>query len=172
MKVETYILKEWEESTAGLLLAEDKEWILVKHIPVDYAIDGYRIYKKEFVEKRERTDAEKQIERVLALKGIKSKAPVDFEFSNTVGLIKWVESNYGLFEFQDDDESEIFYGQIDAVNGNGLTIKLLAADGSIDTSFNYEFDISRIRVLEFETDYHLSMKLLLDDNKQQTKNDA
>jgi len=58
-KVETYEVTYWEDSESGLLIAENEEWILVKHIPVDYVIDGYRLYKKEFVAKRERTKKRK-----------------------------------------------------------------------------------------------------------------
>lgn len=169
MKVETYVLKGWEENEAGLLLTENDEWILVKHIPVDYAIDGYRLYKKEFVKKRERTDTEKQIEKVLKLKGVNNSIPNGFEFAGALELLKWVESKYGLFEFQDDDESEIFYGKFNSINSGKLVIDLVTANGEIDQSFDFEFDLSKIRILEFETDYHLSMKLLWEDNKNAFK---
>lgn len=35
-----------EDDETGMLLFENDEWILVKHIPVDYQIDGFKIYNK------------------------------------------------------------------------------------------------------------------------------
>jgi hypothetical protein len=166
MKVETYVTKDWEESEAGLLLAENDEWILVKHIPADYVIDGYRLYKKKFVENRERDETERQIERVLKLKGVDAAMPEGFEFSDTIGLLQWVESKYGLFEFQDDDESELFYGTLQNVENGSLSINMITAKGEEDPEFDFEFEIDKIRILEFETDYHLSIKLLWDDKKK------
>lgn len=108
MKVETYEIDGWENSETGLLVKENEDWILVRHIPVDYMIDGYRLYKKEFIEKRIRTKKEKQIERVLGLKQVEVKGPNNFGFGDTIGLLEWVEKKYELFEFQDDDETELF----------------------------------------------------------------
>ena len=59
MKVEKYKIKDWDDSESGLLVSENDDWILVKHIPVDYVIDGYRLYKKEFIENRISTKNEK-----------------------------------------------------------------------------------------------------------------
>ncbi len=163
MKVETYVLKGWEESTAGLLVAENNEWILVKHIPVDFAIDGYRLYKKAFVKKREHGEEELKIERVLRLKGVEDAAPEGFTFSDTIGLIKWIEAKYGIFEFQDDDESELFYAKLKSAENGILMIDVIGSNGEVETDFDYEFEIDKIRVMEFETDYHLSMVLLTND---------
>ena len=49
MKVETYKIKGWREKETGLLIAENEEWVLVKHIPVDYMVDGYKLYQKKFI---------------------------------------------------------------------------------------------------------------------------
>ncbi len=162
-KVERYKVTDWEDSESGLLIAENEDWILVKHIPVDYLIDGYRLYRKEFVTKRERTKKEKQIEKVLKLKGIEIEQPDDFQFFDTVGLLKWCESKYGLFEFQDDDETELFYGKIREVNNNLLTIDMIKSDGAIEPDYDYEYNINEIRVITFQTDYFVSIRLLMND---------
>ncbi len=160
MRVEEYRIKDWEDTERGLLIDENDNWILVKHIPVDYLVDGYKIYKKEFLEERIRTRKEEEIEKVLRLKGIENKAPIDFKFTNTIGLLDWVESKFGIFEFQDDDESELFYGKRNRINENTLIIDMINSDGSIEFEYDYEFEINSIRVLTFETDYHQSIRLL------------
>ena len=48
MKVESFKIIDWEDSEQGLLITENENWILVKHIPVDYVVDGYKLYKKGF----------------------------------------------------------------------------------------------------------------------------
>lgn len=162
-KVETYKVTDWEESESGLLIAENEDWILVKHIPVDYVIDGYRLYKKEFITDRERTEKEKQIEKVLELKRIDIKQPDNFQFSDTLSLLKWCENEFGLFEFQDDDETELFYGKIREVKANLLTIDMIKANGAIEPDYDYEYNMDEIRVITFLTDYFTSIGLLMKD---------
>lgn len=163
MKVENYKIVGWEDSEQGLLIAENEDWILVKHIPVDFVVDGFRLYKKEFVEERLRTEKEEQVELVLKLKKIDIELPETFEFSDTIGLLNWVESKYGIFEFQDENETELFYGKINRVEKDVLVIDMIKSDGSVEINYDYEFDISDIRVLTFETDYHTSIQLLWKD---------
>ncbi len=164
IKVEKFILTNWDEAEQGLLIAENTEWVLVKHIPTDYLVDGYRLYKKDLIEERINTDEEKQIEKVLKLKGIGTNLPNNFEFSNTIGLLQWIEKNYGIFEFQDDDEDELVYGKVNKVIGNKLVIKMINADGTIEKDYNYEYDINDIRIITFASDYNLSLELLWKDN--------
>lgn len=163
MRVENYLIKDWEDSERGLVLLENEEWILVKHIPVDYAIDGYRLYKKEFVKERLRTKKEEQIEKVLKLKNIDLELPKSFEFLDTIGFLNWVESKYGIFEFQDEDETELFYGKINRIEEDILVIDMIKSDGSVEVNYDFEFDINEIRVMTFETDYHTSIQLLWKD---------
>lgn len=167
MKVEDYKLKGWQDSEQGLLLAENEEWVLVKHIPIDYTLDGYRLYKKEFIHQRMRTKMEEQVEKVLKLKKVGTELPEGFKFSNTMGILDWVESNYGIFEFQDEDESELFYGKKNKVEGKSLTIDMVKSNGEVEANFDYVFDLSKIRVITFETDYHLSIQLLWKDRLKQ-----
>ena len=164
MKVESYKILDWADSARGLLIAENEEWILVKHIPVDYVIDGYKLYKKEYVIERIRTEQEKTIEKVLTLKNVSLDLPINFKFSDTIGLLGWVESNYGIFEFQDEDDTELFYGKVNRVENNSLVIDMIRVDGSVESNYDYEFDISEIRAITFETDYHTSVQLLWKDN--------
>ncbi|MDC8003926.1 hypothetical protein POV27_07670 [Aureisphaera galaxeae] len=163
MKVETYKIKDWEDSEQGLLLAENEQWILVKHIPVDYVIDGYRLYHKGFVEERSSTVQDAQIEKVLRLKNVEDAPPANFSFADTLGLLDWVESNYGIFEFQDDDESELFYGKKNRIENNALIIDMIHSDGSVEVDYDYEFNLDEIRVITFESDYHTSIQLLWRD---------
>ncbi|WP_242919680.1 hypothetical protein [Pontibacter liquoris] len=170
MKVETFHIASWEEPETGLVIDENDEWVLVKYIPVDYQIDGYKIYKKAFIEERSRSSKEAAIENVLRLKGVKVEYPEGFSFGSTINLfgstvhlLKWSEQKYGLFEFQDNSETEAFYGKISQVTDSLLKIDMIKADGSVEVKYDYEFEINVIRAIAFESDYFLSMKLLWQD---------
>lgn len=109
MKVETFKIAEWEEEETGLIIDENDIWILVKHIPVDFVIDGFKLYKKEFVVERIHGKNELLVEKVLGLKGVTREKPKGFEFTDTLVILKWSEMKYGIFEFQDCDQGELFY---------------------------------------------------------------
>ena len=160
MRVETFKIEDWESPERGLIIDENEDWILVKHIPVDYVIDGYKIYKKSFITERTNSDYEQKIERVLKLKNTSLNKPTNFQFSSTLELLKWAEMTYEILEFQDYSESELFYGLLNNVDGDEFTINMVKSDGSIDPEFDVQFSFESIRVITFETDYHKSIRLL------------
>ncbi|MEM7183162.1 MAG: hypothetical protein AAF518_19785 [Spirochaetota bacterium] len=169
LQVETFHIKDWEESYSGLVLAENDSWVLVQHIPMDYAIDGYRLYRKEFVVHRERGEWETRIEKVLSLKNTKAKPPEGFAFSNTLAVLQKIEENYGLFEFQDTSEGEVFYGKLKEVKDKHLfTIDFINPDGSVDHEFTYDFDLRKLITITFLSDYFHSMVLLWKDGLGQS----
>jgi hypothetical protein len=162
MKVESYKITGWKKSDVGILIAENNEWILVKHITSDYIIDGYKIYNKEFVDQRINSEFEKELERKIKFKERILNKPNDFKFTDTIRLLKWIEKKYGLFAFQDEDEHEIVYGKINRLTKYGIVLDVIKVNGSVDC--NYEFDIDEIRVITLETDYHISIGLLSRNN--------
>jgi len=155
-KVETYKIKGWKETETGLLIAENKKWILVKHIPGDYVVDGYKLYRKKFVKKRTSKSAEKNIRQVLKLKKVKAKMPKKFKFK-----FRLLERNYGLFEFQDHIQSELFYGKISKIKNRKLTIDMIGPDGKIEKNYDFKFPLRNIRSITFKTDYFESIRLLM-----------
>lgn len=161
--VETYKINGWEDEETGMLLFENDEWILVKHIPVDYQIDGFKIYHKKWVEGRKSGEKELQVERVLKLKGITSDKP-EINLGNALEILSQLESKYGFFEFQDDDGEELFYGKINEINGDEFTINMVGSKGEIIEDYDYEFSFDEIRSITFETDYFESIRLLMNDS--------
>ena len=87
-KVESYKIKGWKDKETGVLISENEDWILVNHIPADYALDGFKLYRKKFVKKRISGASEKQIERVLNLKNKKTPELKDFEFNDVLATLK------------------------------------------------------------------------------------
>lgn len=165
MTVETFYVKGWEEAEAGLVISENADWVLVRHIPVDYMVDGFRLYNKDLLVKRERKSNEKQIEKVLTLKQITTETPDGFEFDTTEEILRWCEKKYGLFEFQEEEEGELFYGKIREIENDFLLIHMIMDDGTVESD-DQEYRLSEIRTISFETDYFKSIRLLwLDANR-------
>lgn len=163
MKVESYKIKGWKEKETGVLISENDDWILVNHIPVDYVIDGFKLYRKKFIKKRINGESEKKIERVLNLKNKNIPALKGFEFNNVLETLKWSEKKYGLFEFQDKGETELFYGKINRNENDILIIDMIKSNGKIEENYDFEFSIKKIRSITFETDYFESVRLLMND---------
>jgi len=165
MKIETYKIKGWKEKLSGLLIDENDEWILVKHIPVDYVVDGFTLYRKKFLKSRKPHKKAEITSRVLKLKEIKIEKPIGFEFKDVLGLLKWSEDKYGLFEFKDDPEDELFYGKISKMQGNNLIIDMILSNGDTEKEYDFEFELDRIRTITFESDYFTSIILLMNNYK-------
>ncbi len=163
MQIETYKLKGWEDKETGLLIAENEDWILVKHIPIDYQIDGYKLYAKQFVKKRKSHKDQELIKRVLELKQIAITPPTSFTFTAIAELLKWSETAYGFFEFQEKKQSELFYGKLHHLHENTFMIDQVLADGTLEKAYAYDFSLSKIRSINFESDYFESLRLLMHD---------
>lgn len=161
--IETYKINGWEDDETGMLLSENDDWILVKHIPVDYQIDGFKVYYKKWVGNRNSGEKEAQIERVLKLKGISSDNP-EIHLGSALEILTQLESKYGLFEFQDDDGDELFYGKLDTIDGDNFTINMVDAKGEIVEDYEFDFSFEEIRSISFGTDYFESIRLLMNDN--------
>lgn len=163
MKVESYKIKGWKKKEQGLLISENEDWILVKHIPVDYVIDGYKLYSKNFIKKRESKEKELQVKRVLSLKKVKAIEPDNFTFGSTIKMLEWVENEFGLFEFQEEYENELTYGKINEVRKNILKIDMIKANGKIVEKYDWDFDLNKIRSITFMTDYFESIRLMVNE---------
>ena len=162
MKIESYKIKGWRETETGIVISENEDWILVNHI-VDYVLDGFKLYRKKYIKKRICGDSEKQIERVLKLKNKTVQKPKEFVFKNLVETLKWSEKKYGLFEFQDKKESELFYGKINRIENDVLIIDMIKSNGKIEKEYDFDFSLKKIRSITFETDYFESIRLLMND---------
>ncbi len=167
MTIETYKLKGWDEKETGLLIAENDDWILTKHIPIDYVIDGYKLYAKKHLKKRKIHKNHAQISRVLTLKNVNTSIPENFVFGNSLEILSWSETTFGLFEFQENQQGDLFYGKLYQSHDDDFMIHQILADGSIDHAYNCDFSLSKIRCITFHSDYFTSIRLLmLDTNKE------
>ncbi|MEO5776189.1 MAG: hypothetical protein ABIQ27_04745 [Flavobacterium sp.] len=167
MLVEKFKIKGWKKKETGIVISENDDWILTKHIPVDYVIDGFKLYNKKFIKKRTSLVDDKLI-TVLNLKKLNLSVPKSFNFGTALEILNWSEKKYGLFEFQDNKENELFYGKLNEAEENYFIIDMIKSDGKIELKYNYDFSLEKIRVITFETDYFNSIILLM--NHELSKN--
>jgi hypothetical protein len=168
-RVEYVQLTGWETDQVGLWIAENEDWLLLRHIPVDYVVDGYVLLAKNHIASRKPGKGRKLVEQILKLKGVKAEIPPEFGFQNTVDTLRWVEHQYGLVEFANEEES-IFLGWLRKADAVHIWIDFLTPKGTVDASDGEEspFVISEIQFVRFDTDYSNSLKLLW-QHKQRRK---
>jgi hypothetical protein len=160
-RVEYVQLAGWETDQVGLWVAENEEWLLLRHIPADYVLDGYVLFAKAHILSRKPHRDRKQVEQVLKLKGAKADLPPNFAFSGLVDMIRWVEKHYDLVEFTDEEECT-FFGWVKETDAVHLWVDTLSPNGTVRVLNNGEppFVLSEIQFIRFDTDYFNSIKLL------------
>ena len=162
MTVESFKIKGWEERESGLIIAEHDEWVLVKHIPLDFMVDGYKLYRKKFIKSRKAREEEARMERVMRLKQIPLEAPEGFAFGSVLDILRWSEQTYGLFEFQGEEEYESYFGKENQlIDDETLMIDLIDDDGDIEEDYEFPFSLQDVRVITFATDYFYSIRLMM-----------
>ncbi|MGI4872539.1 MAG: hypothetical protein ACRYFX_15350 [Janthinobacterium lividum] len=168
-RVEYVQLAGWKAGKVGLWLAENEEWVLLREIPVDYVVDGYVLLAKEHILSRKPKRGRKQVEQVLQLKGIKAELPPKFTFLETVEMLRWVEQQYGLVEFTDQEDCA-FFGWVNEADAVHFWIDSLTPKGTVDlcTTKDKPYVLSEIQTISFGADYFNSLKLIW-QHKQRRK---
>lgn len=163
MTVETFKIKSWEEPVSGLCIAENDEWLLVRHIPVDYVLDGYKLYQKKYIKRRKQTAFDEMRIRLFTLRSESTEVPGGFQFGDTADMLAWIEATYGLFEFQTKTEDELNYGTIETIENDDLVINMVDSHGEFDPMFEDVFSLRKIRSITFDSDYFRAIVLLMED---------
>lgn len=159
MLVETYKIKSWKEELMGVVIKENDDWILIQEIEGDYQVDGYALLKKEFVKKRRSKKWEAQVALVLQLQKHKP-ALRGFRFGTVPTMLRWIEKRFEIFAFQDKVEESIEIGKVEDIKDNVLGMHFLKANGKYESEFIYDYKLSQLRKISFDTHYLRSLKLL------------
>ena len=165
IKVEAFQMEGWKETLTGLVLAENEDWVLIGHIPADYAIDGYRLISKKHIVTRINKGAEQRVELVMRLRKVEPNIPEGFTWGDTEHLLRWIEKKYDLFQFQDQEEDDVMVGRIDGIDDGFLQLVFIDIDGNEDDDYDMEVPLSGILIIEFGTGYMDAVRLLWRHNK-------
>jgi hypothetical protein len=147
----------------GIVVDHSENWILLKSNPVDYVIDGYIIVKKQTIKNIIRSDNEKWKEKVIKLKKIKAlnfKLPLD----NLEAILNALTKKFGIFTLFTKEEGVCWLGKLKSIDEKLVVIDDLTPKATWEGQMT--FKKNEIQMLEFDTDYINSLKLVL---KKKTK---
>jgi hypothetical protein len=153
-----------KELFTGFLIDYSDDWILLRNNPVDFILDGFVILKNKNIEAVHRDEDLEFTEKVIRLKGLKTNAEDIIPIRDLASIVNFINNKYGILQISKKSAKSAYLGKLIELNDEELTIDFLDTKGQFggELSFNPE----KIRVIEFDTDYINSLKLMLQQEKK------
>lgn len=142
----------------GVVVDYSDEWTLMKHNPEDYRIDGYVIFKHKNIKGFRKGAQEKFRGKIFKLKGIKVDKEDLIPLTDLPAILNHLTEKFGVFQLETKSETKCYLGRLKSIDSKQLEIDFLNADGKWDGQM--VFRPNDIRVIEFDTDYINSLKLV------------
>jgi hypothetical protein len=153
-----------KEIFSGFLIDWTEDWILLKNNPFDFIIDGYTILKNENVKSIIQDKDHEFTERVIKLKGLKTSAEEIIPLKDLSSIINFLADKYEIFQVAKKSDKAVYLGKLIELNEEELVIDFLGTEGKFEGEMS--FKQNKIRVIEFDTDYINSLKLIVDEEKK------
>ncbi len=153
-----------KELFTGFLIDYSDDWILLRNNPVDFILDGFVILKNKNIETVHRDEDLAFTEKVIRLKGLKTNAEDIIPIRDLASILNFITNKYGILQISKKSAKSAYLGKLIDINDAELTIDFLDTKGMFggELSFNPE----KIRVIEFDTDYINSLKMVLQQEKK------
>ncbi|MCA0432446.1 MAG: hypothetical protein LCH46_04195 [Proteobacteria bacterium] len=142
----------------GIVIDCSDDWTLMKYNPVDYIVDGYVIIRHKSIEGFCISSEEKFRHKVIKLKGIEVTKKDSIPLNDLNTILKYLTEKFGVFQFQTKSETACYLGRLKSLDSKHLVIDCLDTNGKWDGQM--KFRPNDIRVIEFDTDYINSLKLV------------
>ena len=142
----------------GYVVDYNDDWTLIKNNPVDYIIDGYIIFRHKNIEGFRRETEEKWREKVINLKGLEPSDKDIMPLNDLETILKYLTDNFDVFQVYTKSETACYLGRLKSIDNNELIMDNLNPKGKWDGQM--KFRTNEIRVIEFDTDYINSLKLV------------
>ncbi len=152
-----------KEIFSGFLIDWTEDWILLKNNPVDFIIDGYTILKNKNVKAIIQDKDHEFTERVIKLKGLKTSAEEIIPLQDLSSIINFLANKYEIFQIATKSDKAVYLGKLIKLDEEELVIDFLGTEGQFEGEMS--FKPNKIRVIEFDTDYINSLKLIVDQEK-------
>lgn len=136
----------------------------MEYNPVDYVIDGYTILRHKNIEGFRRDSHEKWREKVINLKGLKPTNKEIIPLTDLETILKYLTENFGVFQVYTKSEAACYLGRLKSIDKKELIMDNLNPKGKWDGQI--KFRTIDIRVIEFDTDYINSLKLVSTTEKK------
>lgn len=153
-----------KEIFSGFLIDWTEDWILLKNNPVDFTIDGYTILKNKNVKAIIQNEDHEFTTRVIKLKGLKTSGSEIIPLKDVFSIIYFLASKYEIFQIATKSDKAVYLGKLIELNDEEILIDFLGADGKFEGEMS--FKPKKIRVIEFDTDYINSLKLIVSEEKK------
>ncbi len=151
----------------GYVVDFNDDWTLMKYNPVDYIIDGYVIFRHKNVEGFHRDTEEKWREKIINLKGLQPTDKDIISLTDLETILKYLTDNFGVFQVYTKSESACYLGRLKSIDNKELIMDDLNQKGKWNGQM--KFRTADIRVIEFDTDYINSLKLVSKTKKTKNK---
>ena len=148
----------------GFLIDWTEDWILLKNNPVDFIIDGYTILKNKNVKAIIQDKDHEFTERVIKLKGLKTSAEEIIPLKDLSSIINFLADKYEIFQIAKKSDKAVYLGKLIELNEKEAVIDFLGTEGEFEGEMSFKLD--KIRIIEFDTDYINSLKLVVDQEKK------
>lgn len=154
-----------KEIFTGFLIDWTEDWILLKNNPVDFIIDGFTILKNKNVKSIIQDKDHEFTEKVIKLKGLKTSAEEIIPLKDLSFIIHFLANRYEIFQIATKSDKAVYLGKLMELNDEELIIDFLGPEGKFEGEMS--FKQNKIRVIEFDTDYINSLKLIVqEENKK------
>lgn len=151
-----------KEIFTGFLIDWTDEWILIKNNPFDFIIDGYTILKNKNIKSIIQDKDHEFTERVIKLKGLKTSASEIIPLQDLPSIVNFLASQYGIFQVAKKSDKAVYLGKLIEITDDELVMDFLDTEGQFEGEM--PFKLNKVRVIEFDTDYINSLKLVVEDD--------
>lgn len=147
----------------GCVVDYNDDWTLMKYNPVDYIIDGYIIFRHKNIEGFRRDIDEKWREKIIKLKGLQPTDKDIIPLTDLATILKYLTDNFGVFQVYTKSETACYLARLKTIDNKELEIYTLNTKAKWDGQM--KFRTGDIRVIQFDTDYINSLKLVSTSKK-------
>ncbi|MDX6191072.1 hypothetical protein SGQ83_17080 [Flavobacterium sp. Fl-318] len=148
-----------KEIFTGFLIDYSDDWILLRNNPVDYILDGFVILRNKNIEAVHRDQDLAFTEKVIRMKGLKTNAEDIIPIRDLAAIINFLTNKYEIFQISKKSAKSAYLGKLIELTEEELTIDFLDTRGKFGGELS--FNPQKIRVIEFDTDYINSLKLVV-----------